>query len=98
MPLVQLSVLFLQNSSAPQGCWTMIGIGVRMAQDVGAHRRKMYTTTITADDELWKRAFWYVGAHGLGVSGSYQVFRGLVLLDRWLSSILGRPCALQDEE
>lgn len=76
-----LSVLFLQNSSAPQGCWTMIGIGVRMAQDVGAHRRKMYTTTVTADDELWKRAFW-----------------GLVLLDRWLSSILGRPCALQDED
>ncbi|KAF7967970.1 hypothetical protein HWV62_32437 [Athelia sp. TMB] len=76
-----LSVLFLQSSSAPQACWTMVGIGVRMAQDVGAHRRKMYTSNITADDELWKRAFW-----------------GLVLLDRFLSSILGRPCALQDED
>jgi hypothetical protein len=37
----------------------MVGIGVRMAQDVGAHRRKMYTTTdIAIEDELWKRAFW----------------------------------------
>lgn len=56
--IVQLSVLFLQGSSAPQACWTMVGIGVRMAQDVGAHRRKMYTKGLTVDDELWKRAWW----------------------------------------
>jgi hypothetical protein len=49
--------MFLQGSSAPQASWTMIGIGVRMAEDVGAHRRKMYTS-MTTDDELWKRAFW----------------------------------------
>jgi hypothetical protein len=35
----------------------MVGVGVRMAQDVGAHRRKMYTS-MTVGDELWKRAFW----------------------------------------
>lgn len=62
---VQLSVLFLQNSSAPQACWTMVGIGVRMAQDVGAHRRKMYTARVSADEELWKRAFWYDDLHDL---------------------------------
>lgn len=27
--------------------------------DVGAHRRKVYRTKPTIEDELWKRAFWY---------------------------------------
>ncbi|KIY44293.1 hypothetical protein FISHEDRAFT_51737 [Fistulina hepatica ATCC 64428] len=53
-----LSVLFLQTTSAPQACWTMIGIGVRLAQDVGAHRRTVFTGGSRLDNELWKRAFW----------------------------------------
>jgi len=36
----------------------MIGIGIRLATDVGAHRRKMYKSVMTVEDELWKRAFW----------------------------------------
>lgn len=54
----QLSVLFLQGTSAPQACWTMVGVGIRLAQDVGAHRRKSYNENLTAEGELWKRAFW----------------------------------------
>jgi len=53
-----LSVMFLERSSAPQACWTMVGIGIRLAQDVGAHRRKVYNHQLTVEDELWKRAFW----------------------------------------
>ncbi|KAJ3796205.1 fungal-specific transcription factor domain-containing protein [Lentinula aff. detonsa] len=52
-----LSVQFLQGSSAPHSCWTMVGIGIRLAQDVGAHRRKP-TKALTVENELWKRAFW----------------------------------------
>ncbi|KAJ3909077.1 fungal-specific transcription factor domain-containing protein [Lentinula edodes] len=52
-----LSVQFLQGSSAPHSCWTMVGIGIRLAQDVGAHRRKP-TKPLTVENELWKRAFW----------------------------------------
>ncbi|KAF9064495.1 fungal-specific transcription factor domain-containing protein [Rhodocollybia butyracea] len=52
-----LSIQFLQGSSAPQSCWTMVGIGIRLAQDVGAHRRKPMKVS-TVEDELWKRAFW----------------------------------------
>lgn len=63
----------------------MIGIGIRLGQDVGAHRRKQYnpaTAAATAvEDEQWKRVFWT-----------------LVSLDRGVSSALGRPCAIQDEE
>ncbi|KAH7913811.1 fungal-specific transcription factor domain-containing protein [Hygrophoropsis aurantiaca] len=76
-----LSVIFLQGTSAPQACWTIVGIGIRLAQDVGAHRRQVYSEVPTAEDELWKRAFWI-----------------LVTLDRLMSSSLGRPCAIQDED
>ncbi|VDC03048.1 unnamed protein product [Peniophora sp. CBMAI 1063] len=52
-----LSVIFLAGMSPPQACWTMAGIGIRMAQDVGAHRRKTYSHH-SVESELWKRAFW----------------------------------------
>ena len=54
----QLAVLFLQDSSAPHAAWTMIGIGIRVAQDAGAHRRKKNTTKMMVEEEMWKRAFW----------------------------------------
>ncbi|KAI6025452.1 fungal-specific transcription factor domain-containing protein [Pisolithus marmoratus] len=53
-----LSSIYLQGSSAPQACWTIVGIGIRLAQDVGAHRRKVYNASLTVEGELWKRAFW----------------------------------------
>ncbi|KAF8919354.1 fungal-specific transcription factor domain-containing protein [Mucidula mucida] len=48
---------FLFGTSAPQACWAVIGMGIRLAQDVGAHRKKK-STGPNAEDELWKRAFW----------------------------------------
>ncbi|KAJ7141767.1 fungal-specific transcription factor domain-containing protein [Mycena crocata] len=53
-----LAVQFLEGSSAPQACWTLIGVGLRLAQDVGAHRRTMRVEQPTVERELWKRAFW----------------------------------------
>ncbi|KAG0693477.1 hypothetical protein DFH29DRAFT_1039260 [Suillus ampliporus] len=53
-----LSVLYLQGTSAPQACWTIVGIGICLVQDVGAHRRKAYGNKPTVEEELWKRAFW----------------------------------------
>ncbi|PPQ77624.1 hypothetical protein CVT25_011235 [Psilocybe cyanescens] len=76
-----LSGQFLQGSSAPQSCWTIVGIGIRLAQDVGAHRRKIPSHVMTTQDEMWTRAFWV-----------------LVCMDRMVSSSLGRPCAIQDED
>ncbi|RPD69776.1 hypothetical protein L226DRAFT_264291 [Lentinus tigrinus ALCF2SS1-7] len=63
---------FLQGTRAPQTGWTVIGSGLRMAVDVGAHRKKMYNTKFTIEDELWRRAFWmlvvmeWLNAYGLG--------------------------------
>ncbi|KAG5634613.1 hypothetical protein H0H81_001376 [Sphagnurus paluster] len=48
---------FLQASSVPQACWTVVGIGICIAQDVGAHRRRKRAVH-TVEDELCARAFW----------------------------------------
>ncbi|KAJ7830660.1 fungal-specific transcription factor domain-containing protein [Mycena olivaceomarginata] len=53
-----LAVLFLDGSSAPQACWTLIGVGIRLAQDIGVHRRKARIEVPTVESELYKRAFW----------------------------------------
>ncbi|KAL1717424.1 fungal-specific transcription factor domain-containing protein [Schizophyllum commune] len=56
LQMYALSVCYGQGSSRPQGCWTEVGFGLRMAMDVGAHRRR--TGKPTPQYELWKRAFW----------------------------------------
>jgi hypothetical protein len=76
----------------------MIGIGIRLAQDVGAHRRKVYQSKPSLHDELWKRAFWYFAFHDLIVHEAHFILRLLVIFDRQVSCGLGRPCAIQDEE
>jgi hypothetical protein len=35
-----------------------VGVGIRKAMDVGAHRKRVYRNLPAADEELWKRAFW----------------------------------------
>jgi len=60
----------------------MLGIGIRLAQDMGAHRRRKHPGLIpSAHDELLKRAVWV-----------------LICMDRLMSAALGRSCAFQDEE
>ncbi|KAI0248863.1 fungal-specific transcription factor domain-containing protein [Lactifluus subvellereus] len=53
-----LACLFLQGCSAPQSCWTMIGVGIRLVQDTGRHRKKMYCNMDLVEAEQWRRAFW----------------------------------------
>ena len=82
----------------------MTGIGIRMAQDIGAHRRKVYSAGPSVESELWKRAFWSVINCNLDLTSSvpnlcyYYFYRVLVAMDRAGSAALGRPCAIQDEE
>jgi len=76
----------------------MVGIGIRLAQDVGAHRRKTGRDSLTVEGELWKRAFWYISLSLTTFSLFIRRFRVLVCMDRSISAALGRPCAIQDEE
>lgn len=55
-----LLALFLRGTSAYPIAWILIGIGLRKAQDIGAHRKKMYRDTPAIDGELWRRAFWHL--------------------------------------
>ena len=38
--------------------WHGAGYGIRVAQMMGAHRKKSYGTEPTVEGELRKRAFW----------------------------------------
>ncbi|KAJ6499081.1 fungal-specific transcription factor domain-containing protein [Mycena sanguinolenta] len=53
-----LITLFTLGTSAPQASWLYLGLGVRFIQERGEHRRKRDGHKFTAEDELWKRAFW----------------------------------------
>ncbi|KAJ7673839.1 fungal-specific transcription factor domain-containing protein [Mycena polygramma] len=53
-----LAVQFLDGSSAPQACWTLVGLGLRLAQDIGCHRRTARIEVPSVERELYKRAFW----------------------------------------
>ncbi|KAI0930432.1 hypothetical protein AcW1_009125 [Taiwanofungus camphoratus] len=55
-----LMAMYLRGTIAHAESWTLVGIGVRKAQDVGAHRRKVYGHKPTAEEELWKRAIWHL--------------------------------------
>ncbi|KAF5354715.1 hypothetical protein D9756_005344 [Leucocoprinus leucothites] len=65
-----LMVLFLRGTTCVAVAWLFVSIGIRKAQDRGAHRRTVYRSYPNADDELWKRAFWILLAfdHVLGAS------------------------------
>ncbi|KAF8153541.1 hypothetical protein K438DRAFT_2026761, partial [Mycena galopus ATCC 62051] len=50
-----LAVLFLDGACAPLACSTLLGIGLRLAQDIGVHVRKPKVPSV--ESELYKRAF-----------------------------------------
>ena len=55
---VQLMISYLQGTIAPHAVWTLIGVGIRIALEVGAHRKRTYASVQTVEEELWRRAFW----------------------------------------
>ncbi|KAJ7602901.1 fungal-specific transcription factor domain-containing protein [Mycena polygramma] len=75
-----LAVQFLDRASVPRASWTLAGFGLRLTQDIGAHRQKLRESTavITPEEEQEKRAYWI-----------------LVLFDAQLSGALGRSVAVQ---
>lgn len=76
-----LALEFFRGNAAPQNCWTLVGIAIRLAQDVGAHRSKTFgSKPRSVEAELWKRAWWI-----------------LVMNDRDTSAAAGRPCITHDE-
>ncbi|KAF9268426.1 hypothetical protein L218DRAFT_954789 [Marasmius fiardii PR-910] len=57
LQLLSLSVIFLITNSVLDANWTLIGIGIRSAQEMGVHRKPAQSRN-AVEDELFKRAFW----------------------------------------
>ncbi|KAI0337248.1 hypothetical protein BDW22DRAFT_1364333 [Trametopsis cervina] len=70
LQIAALTALFLHGSATPQASWTVIGVGIRMAQDVGIHRKKTYTAKWSVEEELWRRAFWCLLAYDRFISAA----------------------------
>jgi hypothetical protein len=49
----------LSCSSLPQALWSLVGMGARLVQDLGLHRKVVYSGKPNVQEEQWKRAFWY---------------------------------------
>ncbi|KAK1229597.1 Gypsy retrotransposon integrase-like protein 1 [Marasmius sp. AFHP31] len=60
--MCSLCVSYLQGSPKPDRVWLILGNGIRMAQELGMHRRASDKQRETPDYELWKRAFWLLVA------------------------------------
>ncbi|KIK67377.1 hypothetical protein GYMLUDRAFT_37484 [Collybiopsis luxurians FD-317 M1] len=50
--------LFLRGTAYYAVGWLLSSVGLRKAMDVGAQRKTVYKRIPSAEDELWKRAFW----------------------------------------
>ncbi|KAJ1301740.1 hypothetical protein OPQ81_008973 [Rhizoctonia solani] len=53
--LMTLIAIYSFGTSAIYNTWNVIGVGIRLMQDVGAHRKR---STQSLEDELFKRCFW----------------------------------------
>ncbi|KAF7293581.1 Zn(2)-C6 fungal-type domain-containing protein [Mycena indigotica] len=53
-----LAAEFLDCTSTPRVTWTLVGFGVRLSQDMGAHRYKKHERRHQFEQELEKRASW----------------------------------------
>ncbi|KAJ7586336.1 fungal-specific transcription factor domain-containing protein [Mycena floridula] len=68
LQLICVSIIYLFGTSAGETCWLLLGIAVRLVQDVGLHRRFPASRPRTIETELWKRAFWVIISMDIFVS------------------------------
>ncbi|KAF7355872.1 Zn(2)-C6 fungal-type domain-containing protein [Mycena venus] len=88
-----LAAQFLHCTSNPRACWSIVGFGLRLSEDIGAHRHKSRTTTITAAQELEKRAMWILLMLDTHLSGALGRARSVNQRD--MDIVL--PCDCNDE-
>ncbi|KAJ7136887.1 fungal-specific transcription factor domain-containing protein [Mycena epipterygia] len=46
------------NCACSRAAWTLVGLGMRLAQDIGAHRFKLRSSANNLEQELEKRTYW----------------------------------------
>ncbi|KAJ7043931.1 fungal-specific transcription factor domain-containing protein [Mycena alexandri] len=55
-----LMLMFSLGVSTPQISWLYLGLSIRFLQQRGDHRRKRDLSSLSIEDELWKRCFWVI--------------------------------------
>ncbi|KAF5344052.1 hypothetical protein D9757_013879 [Collybiopsis confluens] len=60
--MLAVYITFIGSTSTPEICWILIGVGVRLLQDVGAHRKRRMGSTPASEIEFWIDAFWLLYA------------------------------------
>ncbi|KAJ3875250.1 fungal-specific transcription factor domain-containing protein [Lentinula edodes] len=58
--LYTVYTIFMGATTTPEVCWILISTGIRLLQDVGAHRRRPTNSKPSWETESWKRAFWFM--------------------------------------
>ncbi|KAF8141076.1 fungal-specific transcription factor domain-containing protein [Mycena galopus ATCC 62051] len=58
--MYSLLTLFVLGTSMPHASWFYCGLGIRSIQQRGEHRQKPEGHKWSLEDELWKRAFWFL--------------------------------------
>ncbi|KAH7106913.1 fungal-specific transcription factor domain-containing protein [Auriculariales sp. MPI-PUGE-AT-0066] len=88
-----LAAMFLWASSAPSAGQALVGLAIRMAQDVGAHQRIVYRDKPNLVDELWKRVFWAL----VVFESSYGTITGKATVMREESYNVEMPLEVDDD-
>ncbi|KAL0576320.1 Gypsy retrotransposon integrase-like protein 1 [Marasmius crinis-equi] len=84
-----LSAMYLRGSWSPQSTWNVAGVGVRLAVDIGAHRRPV-SERPTVEDELLKRAFWTLLC--MDISSSATLGKPVAIHDEDFDQLLPVEC------
>ncbi|KAJ6470935.1 fungal-specific transcription factor domain-containing protein [Mycena sanguinolenta] len=88
-----LAAEFLYFTSNSRVCWSIVGFGLRVGEDIGAHRQRNRTTSITTEEELEKRAMWILLI--LDTHLGDTLGRGRVVNQRDMDMVL--PCEFADD-
>ncbi|TFK92492.1 hypothetical protein K466DRAFT_480450 [Polyporus arcularius HHB13444] len=63
-----LMVMYLQGTTVTHACWAIVGAGIRVGVEMGAHRKRRYEDDHSVEGELLKRAFWILVTQDWGMA------------------------------
>ncbi|KAJ7168986.1 hypothetical protein C8R46DRAFT_1093013 [Mycena filopes] len=95
-----LAAAFLDCTSSPRTCWTLVGFGMRLSQDIGAHRYRVRPSLPTFEHELEKRASCTALGRSIAVQSHESVLSASLvssLIPPLLSFDIEAPLIVDDE-
>ncbi|KAJ6566112.1 fungal-specific transcription factor domain-containing protein [Mycena capillaripes] len=91
-----LAAQFLYGTSNPRFCWSIVGFGLRLVEDIGAHRHSAPRPHLAHEKELEKRAVWILLIFDTQLSG--VLGRGPAMKHRDIDILLPTEFDAEDRE